>query len=81
MVNLLASRDFLAYKLDCLSLVSQGEKLSFAGVHAALRQGASLSASRADGGSIALQHALSPRQVEMLLAGGVISWLRLSVTA
>ena len=41
--------------------LSQSEKLSFAGVHAALRQGASLSASRADGGSIALQHALSPR--------------------
>jgi hypothetical protein len=35
-----------------------------------------LSASRADGGSIALQHALSPQQIEVLLAGGVISWLR-----
>jgi isocitrate/isopropylmalate dehydrogenase len=43
--------------------LSRGEKESFAGVHAALRQGASLSASRADGGSIALQHALSPRHV------------------
>ena len=59
----------------------QSEKLSFVGVHAALRQGASLSASRADGGRIALKHTLSPRQVEVLLAGGVISWLRLRVAA
>jgi aconitate hydratase len=61
--------------------LSQGEPLRFAGVHDALRQGAALSASRADGGSIALQHVLSPRQVEVLLAGGVISWLRLRVAA
>jgi aconitate hydratase len=61
--------------------LSQGETLGFAGVHAALRQGASLSASRGNGGSIALQHALSPRQIEVLLAGGVISWLRGRVVA
>jgi aconitate hydratase len=61
--------------------LSQGEKLSFAGVHAALRQGASLSASPTGGGNIALQHALSSRQIEVLLAGGVINWLRLRVAA
>jgi aconitate hydratase len=61
--------------------LSQGEKLSFAGVHAALRQGSSLSARRADGGSLALRHALSPRQVELLLAGGVINWLKGRVAA
>ena len=61
--------------------LNQGEMLSFAGVHAALRQGASLSARRADGGIIALRHALSPRQVEVLLAGGVINWLKLRAAA
>jgi predicted aconitate hydratase len=61
--------------------LSQGDMLSFAGVRAALRQGTSLCARRADGGSIAFQHALSPRQVEVLLAGGVINWLRLRTAA
>jgi aconitate hydratase len=56
--------------------LSQGDILSFAGVRAALRQGTALCARRADGGSIAFQHVLSPRQVEVLLAGGVIHWLR-----
>jgi hypothetical protein len=41
-----------------------------------IRSGASLEARRADGGSVALRHALSPRQVEVLLAGGVINWLK-----
>jgi aconitate hydratase len=61
--------------------LGQGEVLSFAGVHAALREGGSLSGRRADGGSVALQHTLSPRQVEVLLAGGVINWLRLRTAA
>jgi aconitate hydratase len=61
--------------------VSQRETLSFAGVHAALRQGVSLKARRVDGGSIALRHALSPHQIEVLLAGGVINWLKLRTAA
>ena len=51
------------------------------GVHAALRSGqrefdASLDAVGGARHRIPLRHDLSPRQVELLLAGGVINWLR-----
>jgi aconitate hydratase len=54
----------------------QGEVLRFEGLHAALRGGGTVTARRADGGTVALRHALSHRQVELLLSGGVINWLR-----
>ncbi|MFC7739265.1 hypothetical protein ACFQX4_26680 [Roseomonas sp. GCM10028921] len=35
-----------------------------------------MTATRSDDSTVALHHALSPRQVELLLSGGVIKWLR-----
>jgi aconitate hydratase len=62
--------------------IAQGDVVRLSGVHAALRSGeraldASLAA--ANGGPerrISLRHDLSPRQADLLLAGGVINWLR-----
>ncbi len=57
------------------------------GVHAALRSGRrELGASfiAAAGGArrtISLRHDLSPRQADLLLAGGVINWLRRRLAA
>ena len=56
--------------------LGRGEALRFAGLHAALRAGPDVTATRADGTVVRLRHALSPRQVELLLSGGVINWLR-----
>jgi len=56
--------------------LEKGETLRFRGLHAALRAGPDVAAARADGTAIRLRHSLSPRQVELLLAGGVINWLR-----
>ncbi|MFC0387536.1 aconitate hydratase [Muricoccus vinaceus] len=56
--------------------LGQGEVLRFEGLHAALRAGPEVTAQRADGSPLRLRHTLSPRQVELLLAGGVINWLR-----
>ncbi len=50
-----------------------------AGLHAALRAGQREIGATLDNGrrrSIALRHDLSPRQAKLLLAGGVINWLR-----
>jgi aconitate hydratase len=58
---------------DALAL---GETLRFEGLHAALRAGPEVTAHRADGAPVRLRHSLSSRQVELLLAGGVINWLR-----
>ena len=54
-----------------------GDVIRIDGVHAALKTARELRCSRAGKqGTIALQHALSPRQVDLLLTGGVINWLR-----
>ena len=51
--------------------------IELSGVRAALRSGRELRAALAGKGrTIALRHDLSPRQLDLLLAGGVINWLR-----
>ena len=54
-----------------LAAASAGEEVVLEGVHAALREGHTLSAS-IGGREVALRHRLSPRQVDMVLAGGRI---------
>ena len=61
--------------------IRQGEVVRLSGVHGALRSGrrefgATLEAAGGEGRALALRHDLSPRQVGLLLAGGVINWLR-----
>lgn len=51
--------------------IEQGAVLKFAGLRSALRQGNSVTA-QLDGADLELQHTLSDRQVEMVLAGGRI---------
>lgn len=55
-----------------------GDSIRLSGIHAMLRSGRKdITASLGDGtGTIALRHELSPRQVDLLLSGGVINWLR-----
>lgn len=55
-----------------------GDTIGLSGVHGALRSGAKeLKASLNGGrGTVVLLHDLSPRQVDLLLEGGVINWLR-----
>lgn len=60
----------------------QGDMIAFEGVHAALHAGHELRASVAgDGREIRLRHDLSPRQLDLLLNGGVINWLRQRLAA
>lgn len=54
-----------------LAAVAVGDEVVLEGVHAALREGRSLSAS-IGGREVALRHRLSARQVDMVLAGGRI---------
>jgi aconitate hydratase len=60
--------------------IAQGDVLHFSGLHAALRAGHVVTG-RVGDRTIALRHDLSPRQLEVLLAGGVINWLRQRVAA
>src|SRR3954467_10640130 len=55
-----------------------GNVIRLSGIHETLRSGRKdFTASLGDdAGTIALQHDLSPRQVDLLLSGGVINWLR-----
>ncbi|HWL99759.1 MAG TPA: aconitate hydratase [Nocardioidaceae bacterium] len=55
--------------------IEQGDTLVLEGLHEALREGREVSA-RAGDRTIRLRHRLSPRQVDMVLAGGVIPVLR-----
>ena len=59
-----------------LKKLKQDDKLSFKGLHSALKDGNKIEASIKGGKTITLEHALSPRQVEMLIAGGIINWKR-----
>jgi len=56
--------------------LEQGERLHFADLRQALQKGARLCARLANGNELVLEHALSPRQVDLLLAGGLINWMR-----
>jgi aconitate hydratase len=61
--------------------IAQGDVVRLSGVHGTLRSGrreigATLDAAGGARRAVALLHDLSPRQVDLLLAGGVINWLR-----
>src|SRR4051812_12672672 len=57
--------------------IARDDAIRLSGVHRALRAGREVHASLARGGqAIVLHHDLSPRQVDLLLAGGVVNWLR-----
>jgi aconitate hydratase len=58
----------------------QGDRLRLSGIRAALHAGKRLEA-QVNGYSVALQHDLSPRQLDLLLSGGVINWLRERIAA
>ncbi|WP_114854430.1 aconitate hydratase [Brachybacterium sp. YJGR34] len=70
----LANFGVLALEVDDpadLEHVTAGDTVELDGIHAALRAGRGLTA-RIGGREVALHHRLSPRQVEMVLAGGRI---------
>ncbi|GAB3675484.1 aconitate hydratase [Salinisphaera aquimarina] len=56
--------------------LDQGAKLSIKGLHDALDNGDTVSVDVDGGDSVACRHGLSPRQVEILKAGGLINWKR-----
>ena len=60
--------------------VQQGETVRIEGLHAALRAGRELPA-WIGGRQVMLHHDLSPRQLDVLLQGGVINWLRQKIAA
>jgi aconitate hydratase len=63
-------------------LIARGDVLRLSGVHGALRSGREIGVTQASKGrAIAVSHDLSPRQVDLLLAGGVINWLRRRLVA
>ena len=56
--------------------IDEGQELTFQDLHNALRGGSPLDARLSDSGrAVRLHHAMSPRQIEMLLAGGMINRL------
>ena len=66
--------------------IAQGDVVRLSGVHETLRSGkrefsAALDAAGGARRTIALRHDLSPRQADLLLAGGVINWLRTRLAA
>jgi aconitate hydratase len=65
-------------ELDDYDRLKLGDVIQICGVHATLMSGQNeFTASLVDGkGTIALRHDLSRRQVDLLLSGGVINWLR-----
>jgi aconitate hydratase len=59
--------------------VEQGDELEIAGVREAVRQGARVRVRNLTrGGEFAARHDLSPRQVEILLAGGSLNYVKTS---
>jgi aconitate hydratase len=57
--------------------IAQGDVIRLAGLHAALRRGAEIQAGTGgDEWRVTLLHTLSPRQIEVLLAGGLINFVR-----
>jgi aconitate hydratase len=67
-------------------VLAQSDMVRLAGVHAALRSGhpgleAWVKTGNGAERRVALRHDLSPRQVDLMLAGGVINWLRQRLAA
>ena len=56
--------------------LKQGAKLSINGLHAALAESDTVTVEVKGGEAIECRHGLSPRQVEILMAGGLINWKR-----
>jgi aconitate hydratase len=57
--------------------IERDDVLRITGIHGALKQGGPITAEIKDKGvQITLRHELSARQIDLLLAGGVINWLR-----
>jgi len=56
--------------------LSQGGKLSIDGLHDALSGGETVSVTVDGGDTIECRHGLSSRQIEILMAGGLINWKR-----
>ena len=55
--------------------LESGQTLTFEGVHETLKQGDRI-AVQSDDGEIVLRHDLTPRQVEILLEGGLVNWMK-----
>ena len=59
--------------------IEQGDELEIANVRGAIRQGATVRIRNVTRGSeFMARHNLSPRQVEMLLAGGALNYVKAS---
>ncbi|HJP97995.1 MAG TPA: aconitate hydratase [Rhodanobacteraceae bacterium] len=56
--------------------LEQGDVVALEGLRENLGHGNTLTASVEGKGNIELEHQLSPRQVEVLLAGGLVNWMR-----
>ncbi|MDA3922993.1 MAG: aconitate hydratase [Salinisphaera sp.] len=56
--------------------LEQGSKLKLSGLHKALESGDNVSVETEAGDAIDCRHGLSPRQLEILQAGGLINWKR-----
>lgn len=56
--------------------LEQGDVIALDGLRENLGKGSTLSASIQGKGEIKLKHQLSPRQVKVLLTGGLINWMR-----
>ena len=57
--------------------IAQGDRLAIAGLHRKLRDRTTLELEhRTRRGAIRVTHGLSPRQIDVVLAGGLISWMR-----
>jgi len=57
--------------------IAKGDVIRLGGLHAALWRGPEIQAGTgSDGRRVTLMHALSPRQIEVLLAGGLINFVR-----
>ncbi len=61
--------------------IAQGDTVCFAGLHATLRASPDVPATLTNGQVVRLRHDLSPRQIEVLIAGGVINQLRGRIAA
>ena len=58
-------------------LIEQEDTVVITGIHAAIRGGKTVMATlKKSGKEIALEHAMSPRQIDVLIAGGLINWVK-----
>lgn len=60
--------------------LNEGDTIAITGLRSALRAGREIAAA-AGGRMLRLRHDLSPRQLDLLLSGGVINWLRERIAA